>query len=119
VRVVVTGGPDFRDRELMHATLDGIKHPITLLIAGDERGAESMALDWAESHAIDFKEFYSDYQGHGPAGFRLRNQRMIERQPDLVIEFPGEGTISSVMKSRVSTDLVRRALRMGIHVIKV
>lgn len=111
MKVIVTGGTDFRDRELMHATLDSLKQPITLVMAGDERGAESMALDWAESHGVEFKEFYSDYQGHGPAGFRLRNQRMIESgDPDLVIAFAG---------GRVSADMVRRASRMAINVIKV
>ena len=111
MRVIVTGGPDFRDRELMHATLDSVKHPITLLIAGDERGAESMALDWAESHGIEFKEFYSDYQGHGPAGFRLRNQRMIEHgAPNMVIAFPG---------GRNTRDIVRRARRLAIDVYTI
>ena len=111
MRVIVTGGPDFRDRELMHATLDSVKHPITLLIAGDERGAESMALDWAESHGIEFKEFFADYQGHDPAGFRLRNQRMIEHgAPNMVIAFPG---------GRITRDIVRRARRLAIDVYMI
>ena len=111
MRVIVTGGADFRDRELLHTTLDAVPSAITLLLAGDERGAESLALDYAESHDINFKEFYADYEGHGPAGFRLRNQRMIDHgEPDMVIAFAG---------GRVARDLVRRAQRVGVDVFEV
>ena len=109
MRAIVTGSMNWHDRELINGMLDSLDPVITLLIAGDDKGVDSFALDWAESRGIEFKEFYADYQGHGPAGFRLRNQRMFEHgDPDLVIAFlPG---------SRSTEDITRRADRIGVEV---
>lgn len=54
MRILVTGGRNFSDREFLFATLDRLhaeKH-IALIVHGDARGTAHLAGDWAESRGI-------------------------------------------------------------------
>jgi hypothetical protein len=124
-RVLVCGGRNFSDRELLRKTLDDLKP--SLIIEGGARGADWMAMTWAIDCAVPRMRFdaewgdishpdariktdKSGYRYDANAGPR-RNQRMIdEGKPDLVLAFAGgSGT----------ADCVRRAKRAGIEVMEI
>ncbi len=48
-RLLVTGGRDFADRDLLYATLDRLhaEHNIIVVIHGDAKGADRLAGEWA------------------------------------------------------------------------
>jgi predicted Rossmann-fold nucleotide-binding protein len=109
-RVLVCGGRDYQDWRRVADALRRLhdSSPIGLIIHGCDSGAATLAVRWALLAGIPTSGFDADFESHGPAAERLRNQRMImESKPDLVIAFPGgEGT----------ADLVSRATAAGVPV---
>lgn len=107
--MLVTGGRDYNDAECVHAVLTGLhdERPITLLIHGAARGADTLAGMWAAYREVPCKAMPADWRTHGKAAGPLRNQKMLQEKPDLVVAFPGgKGTL----------DMVTRALDANIEV---
>ncbi|MBN8978812.1 MAG: DUF2493 domain-containing protein [Rhizobiales bacterium] len=117
-RVLVCGGRDFNDRELLDRTLrfiDRHRGPIGTIIHGAAPGADTLAATWAKDVALDVAgeilAFPADWKQHGRAAGPIRNQRMLdEGKPDLVVAFPG---------GRGTADMVARARKAGIKVMEV
>ena len=119
MRVLVCGGRDFDDVELMISVLDRLhtEKPFTMLIHGNARGADRIADDWASCRGVP-REPYGIPQGEwdeiGKKAGPLRNQRMLdEGNPDLVVAFPGGGgtkdLVSRAVKAHVPLHEVNRA----------
>lgn len=142
--ILICGGRDYDDDLLFYNNLwaifderewggeplaDGTLAPHNVnIIAGDARGADAMAAEFAKTGITgEFKRYKANwddlsqpdavikYHKNGKpydakAGNR-RNQRMLdEGQPDLVIAFPG---------GRGTADMVWRAKKAGIEVIEI
>lgn len=110
MKVLVCGGRDYADRELVYVVLDRIhgETPIEFIIQGEADGADALARDWAVSRKVALIGCHADWKKHGRAAGPMRNQDMLDRwEPDVVIAFPGgAGT----------ADMVRRARRAGVPV---
>ena len=91
MKVLVTGGRDYDDRDKVFATLDAIHSntPITLLIEGGAFGADTLAWVWTRLRRVTCRTKRARWAMHGNAAGPLRNRRMVEMQPDLVVAFPG------------------------------
>jgi len=105
MRVLVTGGRDYTDRERVFETLDRIhaKKSITCLIHGDAPGADTLASQWAASRRVAELPFSADWNNHyGNRAGNVRNSRMLRfGKPDLVVAFPGRsGTADMKLKAR-------------------
>lgn len=113
MRVLVCGGRDFSDCQMVWDTLDDLARAevIDCLIEGDARGADRIAGAWARRRGVDLRVYAADWRKHGRAAGPIRNQQMLdEGKPDLVIAFPGGiGT----------ADMVRRARASGVRVNEV
>ena len=126
LRVLVCGGRDYTDWDTFRDEMEKIaleKFPRTepdeygnflysvTIISGGARGADTLAEEWAVVNWTGLEIFLADWKKHGRAAGVIRNQKMLdEGHPDLVIAFPG-GTGTS--------DMIRRAERAGIEVIRV
>src|ERR1019366_10136458 len=90
--VLVCGGRNFCDLVRVFSALDLLhktQGPITQLISGAARGADTHALEWAESRGVERLSMPADWNTHGmKAGF-IRNQEMLAKNPDYVVAFPG------------------------------
>src|SRR5690606_25211324 len=87
------------------------KGPISVLIHGAARGADSIAGQWAASRGVEALSFPANWTRDGKAAGPIRNQRMLdEGQPDVVIAFPGGGG---------TADMVRRAKAAGVQVVSL
>ena len=106
MRVVVTGGRDFTDREWVEQILQC--WPITELIHGGARGADALCAQYALRNRLKVREFLPDWERHGRSAGPIRNRQMLDEQPDAVIAFPG---------GRGTQDLVRAARERGIQII--
>jgi hypothetical protein len=112
MRVLVTGGRDFCNRELLFETLDRLHaaHSFTILIHGDANGADRLAGEWATSRGITVEAQPPDWKKHGRAAGPIRNQKMLAENPALVVAFPG---------GKGTADMVKKAKKAGLEVVMV
>lgn len=123
VRVLVTGGRDFTDRNLVWRTLDGLArerfghddqaYKLCVIHGACPTGADHHAHLWAENVWAGILAYPADWKAHGRVAGPLRNARMIvEGRPHLVIAFPGgQGTADMVRKARAACIPVREISR--------
>ena len=112
MRLLVTGGRDFTNRELVFAALDKLdaEHCVDVVIHGAARGADTEAAGRCAVRSVPAWSCPADWS-LGKAAGALRNQWMLENtNPCHVIAFPG-GTGTA--------DMVRRARASGLPVIEV
>lgn len=125
MKIVVTGGRDFKEWGFVFDTLNALhrERPITLLIEGGQRtlppssglsssrpdhdvkpigGADYFAMRWAIVNNVPFATEPADWTQHGTRAGPIRNARMLNQyRPDLVVAFPGgKGTADCVRKAR-------------------
>lgn len=92
MRVLVCGGRDFRNKELLNQVLNDLAKVeiVDCIIEGDAEGADRLAGFWAKKHRVDLKLFPANWNLHKKSAGPIRNQKMLdEGKPDLVIAFPG------------------------------
>jgi len=87
-RVLVCGGKDFNDYDLLKSCLG--RHEISTIIHGNARGADSLADRYAREKGIDRIVYPANWEGHGKLAGFIRNSMMLNHgKPDKVIAFPG------------------------------
>jgi cysteine synthase len=112
MRVIVCGGRDFRNHAFIYTNLDRLhaEKPITGLMHGGARGVDQIAAEWARTKP-EIQRFvcHANWKAHGRAAGPMRNLRMLEWKPDLVVAFPGgRGTTNMVNQAKVAGVPVRR-----------
>lgn len=116
MKILVCGGRDFNDIDLLDKTLHEIHdrggHPytneITNLIHGCAKGADSLAAYWCRhtythsGNPIVEHRYPADWFKYGKAAGPIRNKQMLlEGKPDLVVAFKGGiGTANMVKIAR-------------------
>jgi len=123
MRILVCGGRNLDDYDLVRRTLESLFPPATddmatwlppadtVIIHGGAAGADDLADQWAVVNWVSVEEFKADWKLHGRAAGPIRNQRMLdEGKPDLVVAFPG---------GRGTADMVRRAKAAGVEVREI
>ncbi len=98
--VVVTGGRDYSNVAHVYQTLNTIHRetPITELVHGAARGADTLASLWARHKGVECTPVYAEWKKFGKRAGALRNEEMLRRfHPALVVAFPGgSGTANCV-----------------------
>ena len=111
--ILVCGGRDFHDLELLDATLTRVHlhsdTPIRLLIEGDCRGADRMARGWALTKGIHYATIPALWYFYGTSAGPKRNAVMLELPVDAGVAFPG---------GRGTADMVRKLKAKNIPVIE-
>lgn len=113
-RVLVCGDRDWSDRELIFSTLQELwaEEPF-LVIAGGCRGADTIAEEWAQVSGCECRVFKADWSLGRRAG-PIRNARMLEQEPDLVVAFHDD-----LERSRGTRNMVKKAQAAGVPVLVV
>lgn len=107
MRILVCGGRDFDNYQLLAETLQEYGSVITTLIEGGAYGADSMALQWAILNKVPTERYNADWTQCGNSAGSIRNQEMLTLgKPDLVIAFPTAASVGTY-------DMIRRAVRQG------
>ena len=115
MKVLVCGGRDFNDYDILADTLVGLLGQYGLkdviFISGRAHGADRLGERFAKANNCELLVFPADWNKFGKAAGFIRNQQMIdEGKPDLVVALPG---------GRGTADMVRRAKKHGIEVAEV
>lgn len=99
MRVLVCGGRNYNDYEMVRKVLDAVDnvdlyHPggdiIDTVISGHARGADTLGEEYAKANGIDIEVYPAQWNKYGKRAGYLRNTQMLEEgKPDLVVAFPG------------------------------
>ena len=104
MRVLVCGGRDYVNAREAFTLLDRIHaiEPITCIIQGEARGADSLAKTWAMNRGIACDSYPANWNKFGKRAGHIRNTQMLEEgRPDKVVAFPGgAGTDNMIRISR-------------------
>lgn len=113
MKVLVCGGRNYDGVKEVFGELDALQkeHGPLTVIQGGAPGADKLARDWCyKQRKVTMIHVPADWDQHGKAAGPIRNEKMIEEEPDLVIAFPG---------GRGTADLVKKAKKAAIEVKKV
>lgn len=78
-RMIVAGGRDFSDEELLNTTLDALRAELgdIEIVSGHARGADQLAESYAKKHMIPLKTFPAEWRTYGRGAGPIRNQAML------------------------------------------
>lgn len=106
MRVLVCGDRNFRSPAQVFRELEWMHqcYKFTALMQGGAPGVDTMARDWAATHPeIERYVCKADWETHGRAAGPIRNAKMLEWKPDLVVAFPGgKGTANMVKLAKAA-----------------
>ena len=102
MKIAVVGSRTFEDRQLLEETLSTLEEPITEIISGGAKGADTLAQQWADQHKIPVTVFQPDWQKFGRAAGPKRNQQIIAACDVCIAFWDGQskGTKSSITLSK-------------------
>ncbi len=110
---IICGGRDFADTEMFNTAMGDLVRLRGMpgrVIQGGADGADSMAKEWAARHALDSWSEVASWKTHGRAAGPIRNAKMLEFNPHLVVAFPG---------GKGTADMVRRSREAGVDVAEI
>ena len=110
MKILVCGGRDYDDTDALYIFLDNCAranaargNPITHVIHGGARGADSLAGAWARARGTQEVICPANWEAYGRRAGVMRNGAMTALGPDLVIAFPGgNGTAHMIEVARVA-----------------
>ncbi len=105
MRVVVTGSRYWLDEQKIRDELSKLPVMATIVHGGCKTGADVIVQRVAEEMNMDVEVFEADWERHGKRAGPIRNQEMIDSEPDLVLAFPmkdSKGTWDCIRKSRAA-----------------
>lgn len=88
-KVIIAGGRDFDNAQMVEETMKQLDIIVTEVICGGARGADTLGREWAQKHNIPVKMFPADWDAYGNVAGALRNQEMGDYADFLVAFWDG------------------------------
>ena len=118
LKVIVAGSRTFNYPELLDEVLNQYRlfhFNFTELVHGGARGADTLAMLWAEKRNIQVRCFPADWDKYGKKAGYIRNKQMAEYGELLIAFWDGESKGTKMMielakESNVNTIIVKYAL---------
>jgi hypothetical protein len=99
MKILVCGGRDYTNKLRIHEVLSQYKNiPNVSFISGMARGADLLAWKWCKANNIHCEEVPADWKKYSKKAGSIRNQKMLDMDPDLVIAFPGGNGTENMKK---------------------
>lgn len=115
MRLIVAGGRDFNDYELLEYNLTHIlknfSYDEITLICGEAKGADSLGKNFALKNGIKIESYFPDWNLHGKRAGTIRNKQMAENGTHLVAFWDG--------KSRGTNSMIELAEERKLEVIVI
>ena len=114
MKVLVTGDRNWTDEDFIRdslTTLDVIESSKVVLIEGEARGADKISAKIARELGWQVIPVPANWEKYGKAAGPIRNQEMLNMDPDLVIAFHDD-----LKNSKGTKDMVNRAQKKGVKV---
>ena len=113
IRLLVTGGRDYNNKEELYTTLDSIasKYHVEVLIHGAARGADTLAGIWAKDRGVEVIAVPANWTQYGRQAGPIRNRDMLNNhRPNLVVAFSG---------GKGTRDMVDISKKAGIKAVEI
>lgn len=107
MRILVCGSRHWTNRETIKSFLSLLPDD-TVIINGGAPGADTLAKEEALKLGLKVITEYAEWSKYGDAAGPIRNQRMLDEDPDLVAAFHND-----IKNSRGTRDMISRARRAG------
>jgi hypothetical protein len=113
MKLIVAGGRDFNDWDLLNRTLTKIleRTQIKEVISGKAKGADTLGERFASENGIPVKEFPADWIKYGKRAGYLRNKQMANHGEALVAFWDGRSPGTKMM--------IDLAKELGLEVLVV
>lgn len=110
-RVIIAGGRDFNDYELLKKKLDNLlrlkrKSSEITIVCGKARGADSLGEKYAIEHGFKIAEYPAQWDKHGLSAGYKRNLVMAQNADALVAFWDG--------KSKGTSHMIKLAKKMKL-----
>lgn len=103
-RVAVIGSRTFDDYEQLQSALNSLhkEKPITHIVSGGAKGADSLGEKWSKENDIPFVIFIPDWKKYGRSAGIRRNKDIIDNSDIVVAFWDGEsrGTKNSIDRAK-------------------
>ena len=102
MRVVIAGGREFNDYELLREICDEHISPDSEIVSGGARGTDKLGERYATETGRDLKIFPADWNKHGKGAGHIRNKQMAEYGDMLIAFWDGEskGTLNMIQTAK-------------------
>lgn len=87
MKVIIAGGRDFDDYELLKNVCSQIIKPDWVVISGCAKGADTLAIDYAKEFNIKYEEYPANWNLHGKSAGSIRNREMLNADATHLIAF--------------------------------
>ena len=114
-RVIITGGRDFNDYELLSKTMKDYLASIEddiCVVCGQARGADTLGERYAKEHNHSIQYYPANWKRYGKAAGYIRNTEMANNADALVAFWDGQ---SLGTKHMIATAI---QLGLSIHVVR-
>jgi len=121
MKVIVAGGREFDDYDLLCKTLNGLKKRLDkegeeiIVVSGTARGADKLGERWAILVGVKIERYPADWSQGKAAGY-IRNKEMAENADALVAFHDGE---SKGTKHMIDLAMARNLKVKVVHYKKV
>ena len=113
LKALVCGDRNWSNREVIRSWLLKLQDlGYDTILEGEANGADSIAREEAERIGMKVEKYPADWSRYGRAAGPIRNRRMLDRNPNLVLAFHND-----ISHSRGTADTVNEAKKRGIRVI--
>ena len=114
MRILITGGRDWSDRETILQSLltasEDIPWSEVTVVHGGARGADTIASEVATALGMKVEAHLADWKAYHKAAGPLRNQKMVDLDADVCLAFLQAG-------SKGTKDCIMRVIEAGIPII--
>lgn len=108
MKVIIAGGRNIINYELVTSAVHDSQFEITEIVSGGAAGVDTLAIEYAVENDLPFTIYEADWDRHGKAAGPIRNFKMAKNAEALIAIWDGE--------SRGTRNMIEEAKRVGIKV---
>lgn len=89
MKTIIAGGRDFNDVDFFMECMHKYDKPITEVVCGMAKGADTLGKDYAITYFIPIAEFPADWARYGNGAGPIRNKQMADNADALIAFWDG------------------------------
>lgn len=108
MKVIIAGGRDITDYELVLSAVSESQFDITEIVSGMASGVDALAVKYSKENNLPLNEFWAEWNLYGKSAGPIRNRRMAESADGLIAIWDG--------KSRGTKNMIDEATKRNLKV---